>query len=222
MDALEGSRREQVDSYTDAMATFDQSVSALRDSADLARLTDDPAAPALEAMVRVLGAAARQFQLRDRERKEIGAALEARARQIADDATKRVEASGATIVAKLAPDLANLVERTVRQRLWTIRMRTVLVSAGAAILLVLTAAGGASFVAYKSGRMEGLHEAQVIHAAVTAGPGAASAWSDIMGFNDPVAALRLCRKSAGADASGRHYCALPIWLEPAPPPAPKK
>jgi hypothetical protein len=222
MDAV-GSKapKEQPGEFQAALTGFEEAVSSLRDSADLARLTDDPAAPSLEALVRVMTATSRQFHLRDRERKEIGAALEARARQIADDATRRVEASGAAIVSKLAPDLAKLVERTVRQRLWTIRARTILISAGLGVALVLGAGSAAYFFAYKAGRTEGLEEARVIDTAMKAGPNAAGAWSQIMAFNDPVAALQLCRKSAGAEATGRRFCALPIWLDAPPPPAPK-
>jgi hypothetical protein len=222
MDAVEAQSSHAETNYPQAMAAFEESVSALRDSADLARLTDDPAAPSLDALVRVMTTVERQFQAREAERRQVTAALEGRAKRIAEDATKRVEASGSAILAGLAPDLAKMVERMVRQRLWTIRVRTVLISAGVGIALTLSAAGAAYVVAYKSGRAEGLHAAQVIHAAMTAGPNAASAWSGIMAFNDPVAALRVCRKSAGTDASGRHYCPLPIWLDSAEPPAPKK
>lgn len=222
MDALEAPTSQAETDYPEAMAAFEESVSALRDSAHLARLTDDPAAPSLDALVRVMTTVERQFQAREGERRQVAAALESRAKRIAEDATKRVEASGSALVAGLAPELAKLVERMVRQRLWTIRARTVLISAGAGIALILSAADAAYFVAYKSGRAEGLHEAQVIHAAMTAGPNAAAAWSDIMAFNDPVAALRLCRDASGKDASGRHFCALPIWLDPAAPPAGQK
>jgi hypothetical protein len=148
--------------------------------------------------------------------------LEARARRITEDATKRVEASGAEILAGLAPELAKLTERIVRQRLWTVRIRTVLVSASLGVALILSTAVGTYFVAHNVGHLEGLHDANTIQTAMAAGPNAASAWSDIMAFNDPVAALRLCRKLAGVDASGRHYCALPIWLDPPTPPEAKK
>lgn len=222
MDAVDGPRREPAEPYFEAMAAFDQSVAALRDSAQLARLTDDPAAPALEAMVRVLGAAARQFQLRDRERKEIAASLDARARRIAEDATARIQASGAALVEQLAPDLSRLVERLVRQRLWMVRIKTLIITAGVAVTLAVTCFATGYALAYKAGHNDGLVDARTIAAAMAAGPGAAHAWAMLMAANDPVRALQACHAGSARDAGGRHYCAMPIWLDPAPPPAPAK
>jgi hypothetical protein len=221
MDAVEAHARQNEADYPEAMAAFGESVAALRDSADLARLTDDPAAPSLEALVRVMTTMERQFQAREGERRQVTAALESRAKRIAEDATKRVEASGAAVVAGLAPELAKLVERMVRQRLWTVRVRTVVISAGLGIGLVLCTAAATYVLARNSGQMKGLQAAKTIQAAMAAGPNAAVAWSEVMAFNDPVEALRLCRKSGGTSASGRHYCALPIWLDPPGPPSAK-
>ncbi len=219
MDAVDASARDPGNAYADDMAAFDHSVSALRDSAQLARLTDDPAAPALEAMVRVLGSAARQFQLRDRERKEIAASLESRARRIAEDATKQIQASGTTIIERLAPELSRLVERSIRQRLWTVRIKTLATACGMAVGLSIACFAFGYGTAYKTGHNDGLLEGKVIAAAMATGPQAAATWAQLMALNDPVQAMKACRSGVSTDAQGRRYCAMPVWLDP--PAAPK-
>lgn len=218
MDAVDAPQRGPIEPYADAMAAFDNSVSALRDSAELARLTGDPAAPALEAMVRVLGASARQFQLRDRERKEIAAAMDARGRRIADEATSQIQASGTALIERLAPDLSRLVERLVRQRLWTIRLRSLVVAGGVAATLSVTCFTVGYGIAYRAGHNDGLLDSHAIAAAMGAGPDAANAWAKLMAANDPVRALKACDATGAHDGSGRRYCLMPVWLEPPPPP----
>ena len=68
MDAVARSEPASDGGYRDAVAAFDRSVSGLKDSAELARLTDDPAAPSLVALLRVMESMAAQFRLRDRDR----------------------------------------------------------------------------------------------------------------------------------------------------------
>jgi hypothetical protein len=207
--------------FADALAGYEASVAGLRDSAQLARLTDDPAAPSLEAMVRLMAAAARQFEVRERERKEIAASLDMRARRIAEDATNQIQASGTAIIQRLAPELTRLVDRAVRQRLWTIRLRTVAISAVAGITLLLGAGAAAYIYGYRAGNAAGLLDGHMVNAAVAAGPGAPAAWAQIMAHNDPVPALQTCLAHRAKDAAGRAFCALPIWLEAAPAPGGK-
>ena len=214
MDAVDGPTRNPAETYADAMAGFDQSVSALRDSVQLARLTDDPAAPALEALVRVLGSVARQFQLRDRERKEIAAAMEMRARRIAEDTTSQIQASGTAIIDKLAPELSRLVERSVRQRLWTLRIKTLAAAGGMAVALSIACFAIGYGMAYKAGRDHGLLDGRTIAAAMATGPQAAAAWAQLMAVNDPVQAMKACRSEISKGADGRRYCAMPVWLDP--------
>jgi hypothetical protein len=49
---------------------------------------------------------------------------------------------------------------------------------------------------------------------MAAGPEAAATWSGLMADNDPVRALAVCKKSGSADAHGRRYCSMPVWLDP--------
>lgn len=217
MDAVEGPADQSGTAYPEAMAAFEESVTALRNSADLARLTEDPAAPSLEALVRVMTTVERQFQAREGERKQVVAALEARARRISEDATKRVEASGADILAKLAPDLARLVDRSVRLRVWNVRTRTLAAVAGVAVTLAVACFAIGYATAYKAGRDDGLLAGKTIAAAMAAGPGAAAAWAQLMAANDPVQALKACHASSGHDHD-RRSCLMPVWLDPPLPP----
>ena len=219
MDAVARSEPASDGGYRDAVAAFDRSVSGLKDSAELARLTDDPAAPSLVALLRVMESMAAQFRLRDRDRQAMAVALELRVAKIRDEAMARVEASGTHVVERLAPDLSRLVERSVRQRLWTVRIRTVLVSAGGAAALVLLSLAAGYGVGFQTGHTTGLNDGKTIAAAMAAGPNAADSWASLMADNDPVPALKACRGSSGHDGAGRRYCLMPVWLDPpsAPP-----
>ena len=205
--------------FADTLARFERAVEALKDSAHLARLTDDPAAGGLTAMVRVMESLAAQFAVRDAERQELARSLELQAGQIAEDAIGRVHASGVAIIDQLAPDLSRLVQRMVRQRLWTIKLRTLLAAAGAAVGLAVAIFAVSYGAGYAAGRQNGLLAVKTIAAALAAEPQAASAWSRVMAMNDPVAALAACRNHTTRDTQGRHYCAMPLWLDP--PPAPQ-
>ena len=219
MDAVEAQSSQADTGYPQAMAAFGESVSALRDSADLARLTDDPAAPSLEALVRVMTTVERQFQAREGERKLVVAALDARAKRIAEDATKRIEASGATIVAGLAPELAKLVDRSVRLRVWNVRTGTLAAVGGVAVALAVACFAVGYGLAYKAGRNDGLLAGKTIAAAMSAGPEAAVAWAQLMAANDPVQGLKACRAAIEHDHD-RRSCLMPVWLDPPLPPTP--
>ena len=221
MDAVARTEPTSDGGYRDAVAAFDHSVGGLRDSAELARLTDDPAAPSLVALLRVMEAMGAQFRLRDRDRQQMAVALEQRVAKIRDEAMARVEASGAHVVERLAPDLSRLVERSVRQRLWTVKLTTVVISGGIGIGLVLISLAAGYGIAFRHGRDAGLIDGKTIAAAMAAGPDAAGSWASLMANNDPVRALQACRGSSGHDAGGRHYCLMPVWLDPpgAPPSA---
>lgn len=214
MDAVEPSPSGNGDGFPETLAAFEQSLAGLRDSAQLARLTDDPAAPALEALVRLFAVSARQFQVRDRERKEIAMSMEVRARRIAEDATAQIQASGTAIIERLAPELSRLVDRSLRQRLWSVRLKILAATAGMAVALSIACFGIGYGMAYKAGRNDGLLDARTIAAAMATGPQAAASWAQLMADNDPVQAMKACRRQVSAGGDGRRYCAMPVWLDP--------
>ncbi|MDE3116768.1 MAG: hypothetical protein KGL26_14300 [Pseudomonadota bacterium] len=201
--------------FAQSLTCFERSVDALKASARLAQLTDDPSAGSLTAMVRVMDSLAAQFAVREAERQELARSLQLQADRIADEALARVQASGATILETLAPELSRLVQRTVHQRLWTIKLRTLLAAASAGVGLAVVTFAVSYGAGYAAGRQNGLLAAKTIVAALTAEPQAAAAWSRIMTANDPAAALAACHKHTARNAQGRRYCVLPIWLDPA-------
>ena len=80
--------------------------------------------------------------------------------------------------------------------------------------------GGFAYAAgLNAGRTQGEIVGQTINAAMAFGPDAAAAWSSLMANNDPVRALAACQKNAAAEAKGRRYCGLPVWLDSPPAPA---
>jgi hypothetical protein len=213
MDALKVSEPGTDSGYLEALAAFDRSIKGLKDSAELARLTDDPAMPGLQALVRVMETMAAQFRLRDRDRQAMAVALEQRVAKITHEAMARVEASGASVVAKLAPELSRLVERSIRQRLWTVRLKTIFASAGIAVALSVTSLAIGYAIAYKAGLKDGLLDGKTIATAMATGPQAAAIWAQLMAVNDPVQAMKACRNGVSKGADGRRYCAIPVWLD---------
>ena len=200
--------------FAESLAQFERSVDALKASAHLAQLTDDPAAGGLAALVRVMECLAAQFAVREVERQELLRSLQLQADRIADEAQARVQASGVAIIDQLAPELSRLVQRTVQQRLWTVKLRTVLAAAGGAVGLAAVIFALSYGAGYAAGRQNGLLSAQTIAAALTAEPQAAAGWARVMAANDPVAALAACRQHIVRNARGRRYCAMPVWLDP--------
>ena len=201
--------------FAESLAQFQRSVDALKTTAQLAQLTDDPAAGSLTAMVRVMESLAAQFAVREAERQDVLRSLQLQADRIADEAQARVQASGAAILETLTPELSRLVQRTAHQHLWTIKLRTLLAAAGAGVGLAIVIFALSYGAGYATGRQDGLLSARTIAAALTAEPQAAAGWARVMAANDPVAALAACRQRAARDARGRRYCAMPVWLDPA-------
>jgi hypothetical protein len=183
-------------------------------AASAANFKGDPAAPIMEAFAGTLDAigaiyeasAETQIEIADKLRREAGA--------VAEDAIERVHASGVGIIDQLAPRLAVVVERTTRAKLQTLRLRTILGGAAGVLVGAGIVAGMGYASGYASGRAQGELTGHAIAAAMAAGPDAAAAWSALMAVNDPVRALAVCKQSVSADAHGRRYCSMPVWLDP--------
>jgi hypothetical protein len=203
------------------LAVFDETVDGLRDSSRYARLSGDPAAHSLAAMVRVMETVAVMFRTREAERRQISQALREETDAIAKSAVAQVEARSADLVEALVPRMGRLVEQSVTRRLWLVKLRTVLLAGGVMLALTLTVFAVSYGAGLSNGRSEGLLAGHTIAAAMAAGPGAAAAWAQLMASNDPVAALKSCKSER--DGTGRRYCRMPVWLDPAPnPPASQK
>ena len=193
---------------------LDAAIGAMHRAASASVLKGDPLSDQLNALAESIGALGAIYEASADTQLEIAEKLRTQADAVADDAIERVHASGVGIIDQLAPRLAALVEQTTRARRKTARLRVMLGgAAGLAIGLALVA--GVSYAAgFAAGRSHGEIAAHTISAAMAAGPGAASAWASLMADNDPVQALTACKKSVDADAHGRRYCSMPVWLDP--------
>jgi len=199
-----------------ALADLDKALKGLEWSAEFSRLSGDPAAESLTALWQVLAGMGALMRARQVERAEVAAAVAAETQLVVARASAELESRSAALVDRLGPDLARAAERFAAARLWSIRLRTLLAAGAASVglgVVVFAVSYGAGFA---NGRTTGLLAAKTIEAAMATGPDAASAWSQLMAANDPVAALKNCK--AERDASGRRYCRMPVWLDaPAPP-----
>jgi hypothetical protein len=195
-----------------ALADLDKALKGLEWSAEFSRLSGDPAAESLTALWQVLAGMGALMQARQAERAEIAAAVAGETQLVVDRASAELERRSTALIERLGPDLARAAERHAATRLWSIRLRTLLAAGGVAVVLVVVVFAISFGAGFSNGQAKGLLAGKTIGAAMAAGPDAARAWARLMVANDPVAALKNCK--AERDANGRHYCQVPMWLEP--------
>jgi hypothetical protein len=192
----------------------------LRRAAASAALKGDPLAEQLQALALCVGALSDLYQASEATQIDIANTLKTQTGVIADEAISRVHASGMDIVNKLAPQLANAADRTMRMKITNLRIRSI-VGLGLALALAIL---GPSLFTYAAGLNDGRFQAEVaahlIPAAMKSGPAEALAWGQLMQDNDGATAMAACRKSMQQDASGRHYCFMPVWTDPISPAVP--
>ena len=97
----------------------------LRRAAAAAALKGDALAEQLNALAVCVGALSDLYQASEATQIDIANTLKTQTGAIADEAITRVHASGMDIVSKLAPQLANAAERTIRQKITTLRIRAI-------------------------------------------------------------------------------------------------
>ena len=170
----------------------------LEAAAETARVERDPLAPVLAGLSSSLG---------------VMVAIQARAEagQEPLDAKARAEMTRQLVQACRAD--------FVRQAVGQSRRLAVLSGVGAAVLL-LGALGGGYLWGRSTEAAEVREASGVIRAALSEGSTSARAWADAIRRNDLVGLLARCEgRSVWADAAGRRACAVPLWLDEAPPPA---
>ncbi len=188
----------------------------------VARLANDPIFPLLDL---TLSALKLQWRLHNQAVRYFHDASDRLDRQYqetikkADLAVQQAElmlqARQAGIIEQLAPKIAGTVEMAVRQHARTMKYR-VMAGWGIALLVIALLPSAFTYTAgLSTGRAEGETAAHAIQAAMAAEPGAATDWALLMSDNNPVSALAACKRAISIDADGRHYCAMPVWLDPA-------
>jgi hypothetical protein len=188
-----------VTAQPDPRAAIGRARAELRRAASKAELQGDPLAAVLEAFETSLGA--------------VGELLD------------HVEASRPPLDAKARAEITRQLVQAcradfVRQAGAQSRRAAMLSGAGAAVLL-LGALGGGYLWGRSTEAAEVRQATGVIRAALSNGSTSARVWADAIRRNDLVGLLARCEgRAVWADGSGRRACAVPLWLEDAPPSAP--
>jgi len=192
----------------------------LRRAAAAAALKNDPLAEQLQALAVCVGALSDLYQASEATQIDLANTLKTQTGAIADEAIARVHASGMDIVSKLAPQLVNAADRTMRQKITTLRLRSIVFLSMALVTIVLAPCAFTCAAGLNAGRFQGEAAAHLISVAMKAGSAEALAWGQLMQDNNGASAMALCRKNLQQDADGRHYCLMPVWTDPVSPAAP--
>ena len=177
-------------------------------------LKGDPLAEQMQALAASIEALGEIYEASADTQLDIADKLRTQADTVAGEAIDKVHASGVAIIDQLTPRLSAVVEKTTRDRLQTLRTRTILGGAAGLVAALALVAGVSYSAGFTSGRTQGEISAHTIAAAMAAGPAAATAWASLMADNDPVQAVAACKNSITRDAHGRPYCSMPVWLDP--------
>ena len=192
----------------------------LRRAAAAAALKSDPLAEQLQALAVCVGALSDLYQVSEATQIDIANTLKTQTGGIADEAIDRIHASGMDIVNKLAPQLASAADRTMRQKITTLRIRSIVFLSLALALAILLPSLFTYAAGLNAGRFQGEVASHLISVAMKTGPAEAVAWGQLMQANDGANAMALCRKNLQQDAGGRHYCLMPVWTDPVSPASP--
>jgi hypothetical protein len=204
-------RREALhDQITDAQMV-------LRRAAAAAALKSDPLAEQLHALAVCVGALSDLYRASEATQIDIANTLKTQSGAIADEAITRVQASGMDIVNKLAPQLAAAADRTMRQKITTLRIRSIVFLSLALALAILLPSLFTYAAGLNAGRFQGEVATHLISAAMKTGPAEAISWGQLMQDNNGANALAACHKNLQQDAGGRHYCLMPVWTDPLSP-----
>jgi len=124
----------------------------------------------------------------------------------------------ADLVERAARAVADKAEGLIARRTSRMAWRTALGAAGVLVSAMAASAGAGYGLGWRAGWSEAAAGAGDLRAALGADPAAAATWVRLMRDNDPVAALRSCRKGSVVDASGWRGCNVPLWIERGGPP----
>jgi hypothetical protein len=183
---------------SDPHAAIGRARADLRLAASKAQLEGDPLGPVLDAFGASLGAMGELLHHAEASRQPL-------------DATARAAMTRQLVQACRADFL--------RQAAGQSRRLAMLSGLGAAVLL-LSALGGGYLWGRSTEAAEVRSATDVIRAALSDGSASARAWADAIRRNDLVGLLARCEgRAVWSDANGRRACAVPLWLDEAPPPA---
>jgi hypothetical protein len=184
----------------------------------LSGLKNDPLVHLMQAVGASLEAQYRLHRASTGHLREVSGRLDQQVAEATTTAESVLAARQATVVAQLAPQLAKMTERSIRAKLWTIKLRTLLMTAGAAVTLGLVSLAAGCGLGYAMGENAGLRSKEtIVMAARSDGPDAAAIWARLMNDNDPRPSMAACERSV-VRQNGQRACSLPVWLDPPQPP----
>lgn len=206
-----------------------EAVRMARDIRDAARKggmqPDDPMAPLVEVLARgvmFVGQQCATVAGTTEAAAERLSAILSDGREVADAEADRFraqcQAAEAETVDSLSTALADEAARAFGDRVRALDRRTAaLVGLAVAFALTLGAAGG-WWAGDQSARAAIVATEDGVRAAFREGPTAAALWVDLMRWNDPRAALMVCREPGEVlTQGGRRSCRVPLWVERPPP-----
>ena len=142
----------------------------LRRAAAAAALKSDPLAEQLQALAVCVGALSDLYQVSEATQIDIANTLKTQTGGIADEAIDRIHASGMDIVNKLAPQLASAADRTMRQKITTLRIRSIVFLSLALALAILLPSLFTYAAGLNAGRFQGEVASHLISVAMKTGP----------------------------------------------------
>jgi hypothetical protein len=190
----------------------------LREAADAAVIKNDPLCQHLNALALSIGAHYKIYCASEETQAVLEQSIRSHTDAITNGVLDVVRSSLNTMVKEVGPQLLKIALPTMQQALRFMKYRTIYWALLATAALVVVSGMFSYAVGLNHGRYQGEAAAHAIQSAMVSGPDAAMDWALLMANNDPAPALADCRKNITADAEGRHYCAMPVWLDPPPRP----
>jgi hypothetical protein len=196
----------------------EEAKAALLNAADASVIRNDPLCQHLNALALSVGAHYDIYCATEEAQQNVAKNVRRHAEILTKGALGAVRESMASLTKELGPQLLKAALPATQQALLFIKYRTIYWALLAMAALIVLSGMLSYAVGLNHGRYEGETAAHAIQAAMAAGPNAATDWALLMANNNPVPAMSACRKSIQADADGRRYCFLPVWLDPIAPP----
>ena len=199
-------------------AAVETARSEIARSIQLSGLKNDPLVHLMQAVAASLEAQHRLHRASAAHLRDVSGRLDQQVAEAATTTESVLMGRQAAVVAQLAPQLAKTTDHAIRAKLWTIKLRTLLLTGWAVVVLGLVSIGTGYGLGYATGQDAGLRTQEtIVRAARSDGPEAAAIWARLMNDNDPRPAMAVCENSI-VRQNGQRACSLPVWLDPPLPP----
>jgi hypothetical protein len=201
----------------DALRTrVEEAKAALLEAASTAVIKNDPLCQHLNALALSVGAHYDIFCAAEEAQRTVAETVSRHADIVTTGIIDTTRTSLATMTRDAGPQLLKAALPTMQQSLRVLKQRTIIGLIVATVGLVMIAGMFSYAAGLNQGHSQGEYTAGIIKSAVLAGPEAGMDWGFLMSDNNPVPSLAECRKAVLTADDGRHYCMMPVWLDPLP------